>query len=89
MAFITIPVLFIDPEDAEESKLVGKEPQGDTGEVVVNTNCICTYHSTDDGDVVLHMIDGSDIIVPLEIEDWEKLLNDIESVIKLNVIGAN
>jgi hypothetical protein len=91
MAFITIPVFFIDEEDEEEKKLIGKKSEPESGFIRVNTVNICTYHEAgdDDMDTVLHMVDGTDVIVPLPIDDFENMLNEVENIIKLNAIGQN
>jgi hypothetical protein len=91
MAFLTIPVFFIDEEDAKEKSKLGLDYEPDDGFIRVNTNNICTYHETgeEDQDTKLHMTDGTEIIVPLEIEDFEDLLNEVENIIKIDKISQN
>jgi hypothetical protein len=92
MPFIKIPVVFTDSEeDIEKMENLGLKPKitETDGEISVNTNHICAYNEMDTGETMIRLSNGDCISIPLEIEDFEEILGQVESIIEIPMVSPN
>ena len=83
MSFVKYTVNFSEEDDLGLTKEHGKQ------EIVINTNQITWYNQTDDGNIVVHLSDGQEMVVPLGMEKFEEVLCTVEAIITLEAINEN
>ena len=88
MAFLKIPITFIE-EDSDQAENLGLKPQESTGIITINTNLICAYNSTDEGYTMIRLANGDCAPIHMKEEEFEKLLSDVELIVKLSDVYEN
>lgn len=88
MAFINVPVLFIE-ENSEQQENLGLSPKTTAGEIVINTKLLCAYNEMDNKNTMLRLANGDCVEVNMRKVDFGRILGTVESIIELPKIGAN
>jgi len=88
MAFLKIPITFIEG-DAEAMENLGLTPQESTGMITINTNLVCAYNQMDNGQTMIRMANGDCAPIPMSEEEFEKLLSEVELIVKLSDVYEN
>jgi len=88
MAFINIPIIFIE-EETEQQENLGLKPNTKEGEVNVNTQLICSYHEMDNKSVMIRLANGDCIEVDITIDEFEEILGEVESIIEIPKVSPN
>lgn len=85
MAYLKFPIYFIE-DDFEKKENLGLKAEKTEGEISINTQMICAYNAMDNGNVLVRMASGECYEIPLDIDSFENLLADVDSLIDLKEI---
>lgn len=88
MAFLHIPVVFVNDDDDEGDlsailRKKGKKSDADSY-VYVNTNSICSFNETDDGNVEARFVNGDYAVIEMDIEDFEEMLLKVDYIVDIS-----
>lgn len=89
MAFLKVPVLFCSEDDAEKLENLGLDPEGEEGEIVINTALLCAYNEMTNKHTMARMANGDCVEIPLDIDKFEGVLDKVESIVTLANMGIN
>jgi hypothetical protein len=88
MAFLQFPIYFA--EDTFEAKEnLGLPVEQNEGIMTINTQCICGYNESDDGDIMCRMANGDCWRLPLKRKDFESILFRSEMLITITALKEN
>lgn len=90
MPYLKFPIIFAKDEDEKYLSMgitppKGKEPEPD--DIYINTACICAFNEMDNGNVLVRMSNGEAYEMPIDIEDFNDILNDL--IVELPMLSTN
>ena len=91
MAFISIPVIFVNEDESDDETLnaLKQTSEGVEGDLIINTNMLCDYNEMDNKNIVIRMANGDVVQVCLNIKDFENILGEVESIIDIPKVSPN
>jgi uncharacterized protein YmfQ (DUF2313 family) len=79
-----------DEESLEKSDLLNKDPEGFEQEVRINTNAISSFMATRDGLATVIRLNTGDVIeCPLNIDTFENIISECETIVDLSAVCEN
>lgn len=82
MGFIAVPFDFCE-DDWEDKEDMGIPAKKIRGIMVINTQHIIAYNEMDSGNIRVKMSNAEDYEIPLDIDDFEDLLSQIDMIYDL------
>jgi len=91
MAFISIPVIFVNEDESDDETLnaLKQTSEGVEGDLIINTNMLCDYNEMDNKNTVIRMANGDVVQVCLNIKNFENILGEVESIIEIPKVSPN
>ena len=94
MAFIVIPIVYVDGSNDSEDILALKRKKGtlkvEEADLTINTTQICSYIGEDENDhTLISMADGSTVECTFDRDTFDDLLETVDSIIDLTPISTN
>lgn len=89
MAYLKFPIYFCE-DDFEKKENLGLKVEHTQGEICINTQMICAYNAMDNGNVLVRSANGDCYEIPMDIESFENLLAEVDSIFDLkDVLNEN
>jgi len=88
MSFLRIPVYFVEG-DEEKAENLGLDPEMKEGEIVINTKLLCGYNKMDNGNTMLRLANGDCVEAPIDIDVFEDILSEVDSIYELPAVSPN
>ena len=90
MAFLRFIVTMYDEESIEKSEILNKEPEGFDQEIRINTTAISSFMPTRDGvGTVIRLNTGDVVTCPLNIDSFEDIISECETIVDLSEVCEN
>jgi hypothetical protein len=89
MAFLKFPIKWAE-DDFETKEACGLPVNHTIGDITINTQQICAYNAMDNGSTLVRMANGDAYECPIDIEEFEDILLEVDSIIKIEAtINSN